>query len=131
MPLFVFFYLPYQSDDNTGEYQDILDKIQSISDSFESANIFIIGDFNADIKKPSLFTQFFNAFINNCPLIPNDTLLLPSDAFTYVVDVLGSRSCSPPTLVTHQYLIWKLNMTVSLPTIYLYVLLYLPSYYLV
>ena len=58
-------YLPYQSDDNADEYQDILDKIQAISDSYELANIFIIGDFNADIKKPSLFIPFLNAFIND------------------------------------------------------------------
>ena len=42
----------------------------------------------------------------------------------------GSTTCSPFTLVTHQCLIWKLNMTVSLPTIYLYAFLYMPSYYL-
>ena len=36
----------------------MLGKIQAISDSFESTNIFIIDDFNADIKKPSLFTPY-------------------------------------------------------------------------
>ena len=55
-------YLPYQTDDNADEYLETLGKIQAISDSFESTNIFIIGDFNADIKNPSLFTPFLNAF---------------------------------------------------------------------
>ena len=41
-----------------------------------------------------------------------------------------STTCSPPTLVTHQYLIWKLNMIVSLPTTYLYAFLYMSSYYI-
>ena len=85
-------YLPYQTYDNADEYLEILGKIQAISDSFESTNIFIIGDFNADIKNPSLFTPFLNAFINDCHLIASDTLLLPSDAFTYVSDAQGSRS---------------------------------------
>ena len=59
--LFLNVYLPYQTDDNADEYQDILGKIQAISDSFESTNIFIIGDFNADVKEPSFFTPFLNA----------------------------------------------------------------------
>ena len=42
----------------------------------------------------------------------------------------GSTMCPPPTPVTHQSLIWKLNMIVSLPTTYIYALLYMPSYYL-
>ena len=37
-------YLPYQSDDNVDEYQAILGKIQAISVSFDSSNIFIVGD---------------------------------------------------------------------------------------
>ena len=69
-------YLPYQTDDNADEYLDILGKIQAISDSFESTNIFIIGDFNADIKNPSFY---------DCHLIASDTLLLLSDAFTYLL----------------------------------------------
>ena len=81
--------------------QDILGKIQVICDSFESANIFIIVDFNADIKKPSLFTPFLNAFINDCHLIASDTLLLPCHAFTYVSDVHGSRSWLNHVLITH------------------------------
>ena len=94
-------YLPYQTDDNAHEYLEILGKIQAISDSFESTNIFIIGDFNADIKNPSLFTPFLNAFINECHLIASDTLLLPSDAFTYVSDAHGSRSWLDHVLTTH------------------------------
>ena len=85
-------YLPYQSDDEADEYQDILGKIQAISDSFESANTFIFGESNEDIKKPSLFTPFLIAFINDCHLISSDTLLLPSDAFTYISDAHRSRS---------------------------------------
>ena len=85
-------YLPYQTVDNADEYLEILGKIQAISDSFESTHIFIIGDFNVDIKNPSLFTPFLNAFINDCHIIASDTLLLPSDAFTYVSDAHGSRS---------------------------------------
>ena len=94
-------YLPYHADDNADEYQEILGKIQAISDSFESTNIFIIGEFNADIKKPSLFTLFLNAFINDCHLIPSDTLLLSSDAFTYVSDAHSSRSWLDHVLTTH------------------------------
>ena len=58
--------------------------------------MFIIGDFNADICTP-----FLNAFINDCHLIPGDTLLLPSDAFTYVSDAHGSRSWLDHVLTTH------------------------------
>ena len=58
-------YLPYQTDGNADEYLDSLGKTKTISDSFESTIICIIGDFNADIKNPSLFTPFLNAFIND------------------------------------------------------------------
>ena len=51
-------YLPCQSYDNVDEYQFILGKIQAISDSFQSSNIFIIGDFNADLTKTGLFLPF-------------------------------------------------------------------------
>ena len=68
-------------------YQDICGKIQAVSDSFVSANIFIIGD----LKNPSLFSPFLSTFIKDCHLIPSDTLLLPSDAFTYASDAHGSR----------------------------------------
>ena len=93
-------YLQYQTDDNADEYQEILGKIQAISDSFESTNIFINGYFNAGIKKPSLFTPYLNAFVNDS-MIPSDTLLLPSDAFTYVSDAHGSRSWLNHVLTTH------------------------------
>ena len=123
-------YLPHQTDYNADEYLEILGKIQAISDSFESTNIFIIGDFNADIKNPSLFTPFLNAFINDCHLIASDTLLLPSDAFTYVSDAHGSRSWLDHVLTTHSSHSSISDMTVYLPTTYLYAFLYMSSYYL-
>ena len=61
-------YLPCQSDDNVGEYQVILGKIQAITNSFES-----IGDYNSDLTKTSLFSPLLNSFINECHLIPSDT----------------------------------------------------------
>ena len=48
--LFLNIYLPYQTGDNADEYLEMLGKIQAISDSFESTNIFIISEFNADIQ---------------------------------------------------------------------------------
>ena len=98
------------------EYQEILGKIQAINDSFESTNIFIIGDFNADIKKPSRFTPFLNGFINDCHLIPGDTLLLSSVAFTYVSDAHGSRSWLDHVLTTYSSHSSISDMTVSLLT---------------
>ena len=65
MPLFFFLnvYLPYQCDDNIDEYLAMLGNIRTICDSFESTNIFIIGDCNANISKPSPFSPHLNAFI--------------------------------------------------------------------
>ena len=87
-------YLPYHIDDNADEYIEIVCKIQAISDSFESPNICIIVEYNADIKNHIIFTPFPNAFINDCHLIASDALLHPSDAFTDVSDAHGSRICS-------------------------------------
>ena len=131
--LFLNVYLPYHTDDNANEYLEMLGKIQAISDSFEPTNIFIISDFNADIKNPSLFTPFLNAFINDGHLIVThcfSPLLLLHMLVMRTAQGAGTTTCSPPTLITHQYLIWKLNTIVSLPTTYLYAFLYIPSYYL-
>ena len=125
-------YLPYQTDDNADEYQEILGKIQAISDSFESTNIFIIGDFNADIKKPSLFIPFLSAFINDCHLIASDTLLLPSDVFTYGSDAHGSRSWLDHVLTTHSSHSSISDMEVRYDCVssdHLCTLLYMPSRY--
>ena len=94
-------YLPYQSDDNVDEYQAILGKIQAITDSFDSSNIFIVGDFNADLIKTSLFSPFLNSFISECHFIPSDIKYLPPDSFTYVSDAHGSRSWLDHVLCTH------------------------------
>ena len=71
----------------------------------------------------SLFTLFLNVFINDCHLIPRDTLLLPSDAFTYVSDAHCSGRCLDHVLTTHSshssIYDMALNMNVSRPTIYL------------
>ena len=94
-------YLPYQSDDNVDEFQAILGKIHAISDSFESSNIFIIGDFNADLTKTSLFSPFLNSFINECHFIPSDIKYLPPDLFTHGSDAHGSRSWLDHVFCTH------------------------------
>ena len=94
-------YLPYQSDDNVDEYQAILGKIQAITDSFDSSNIFIVGDFNADLIKTSLFSPFLNSFISECHFIPSDIKYLTPDSFTYVSDAHGSRSWLDHVLCTH------------------------------
>ena len=101
MPQFLFLYLSYQSDDNVDEYQAILGKIQAITDSFESSNIFIVGDFNADLIKTSLFSPFINSFISECHFIPSDIKYLPPDSFTCVSDAHGSRSWLDHVLCTH------------------------------
>ena len=54
-------YLPYQSNDNVDEYQEVLSKIKAISDRFESAYTFIVGEYNEDIKNPSFCTPLLNA----------------------------------------------------------------------
>ena len=106
-------YLPYQSDDNADEYQAILGKIQAISDSFDSSNIFIVGDFNADLIKTSLFSPFLNYFISECHFIPSDIKYLPPDSFTYVSDAHGSRSWLDHVLCTHSLI--YLSISLMLP----------------
>ena len=72
-----------------------------LSDSFESSNIFIFGNCNADITKTSLFSQFLNSFISECYFIPSDIKYLPPDSFTYVSDAHCSRSWLDHVLCTH------------------------------
>ena len=80
----------------------MLGKIQTICDSFESTNIFIIGDCNANISKPSPFSPHLNAFIiNECNFIPSDIRCLPPDYFTYVSEAHGTTSWLDHVLSTH------------------------------
>ena len=63
-------YLPHQIDDNVDEYEVIFD-------SFESSNIFISGNLNADLTKTSVLSPLLNSFISECSFIHTDIGCLP------------------------------------------------------
>ena len=55
MFLFLCVYLPYDCDKFYDDYCFYLDKIRCIIDAVSTPYIFVLGDFNADLKSESVF----------------------------------------------------------------------------
>ena len=86
------FYLPYDCDKFYDDYCFYLDKIRCIIDAASTPYIFVLGDFNADLKSESVFGSELIEFcdVNNLCLI-DKSMLLP-DSFTYFSEAHGSTS---------------------------------------
>ena len=71
-----------------------LDKIRCIIDVASTPYIFVLGDFNADLKSESVFGSELIEFcdVNNLCLI--DKFMLLPDSFTYFSEAHGSTSLS-------------------------------------
>ena len=92
MFLFLCVYLPYDCDKFYDDYCFYLDKIRCIIDAASTPYIFVLGDFNANLKSESVFGSELIEFcdVNNLCLI-DKSMLLP-DSFTYFSEAHGSTS---------------------------------------
>ena len=93
-------YLPYQTEDNADEYLETLGKIHSFKIHLNQPIYSLLVILMRILRTPVFLLHFSMLFINDCRLIASDTLLLPSDAFTYVNDAHGSRSWLNHVLIT-------------------------------
>jgi hypothetical protein len=82
--LFINVYMPYDCNENEEEFRYYLGKVSDIIDDYHSPNVFILGDFNANIRKPTRFGNIVNMYCNDENLIMADKLLLPTDSYTFV-----------------------------------------------
>ena len=84
--LLVGVYLPYDSRQNFDQYVYYLAKLKGIIDDFDSPNVCIVGDFNADIIKQSDFGIELESFCHEADLRIADVLLLPQSSITHTND---------------------------------------------
>lgn len=79
-----------QNMSSLNEYQNYLQSINNIINEFNTNNIIIVGDCNADPKK-GRFWRYFNEYCIFNNLIVKD-LLLPDDSFTYLCPAKSTTS---------------------------------------
>ena len=61
-------------------------------EEFRSPYVYVCGDFNANLKKPSRYGKELTKLCNDNSLSISDELLLPSDTFTFVSSSHASTS---------------------------------------
>ena len=77
-------YMPYECNEFYDDFCFYLDKVKCIIESANTPYVFVMGDFNADIKSSSIFGSELIEFCNMNDLCFIDKSMLLSDTFTYV-----------------------------------------------
>ena len=85
-------YLPCNRDQFYDDYCYYLDKIRCIIDAASTPYIFVLGDFNADIKSDSVFGSELIEYCDNNSLCCIDKSMLLSDSFTFYSAAHGTTS---------------------------------------
>ena len=85
-------YMPYESDVNLDKYQDCLGKLSVFMQETASTCISVVGDFNADISKTSVFGDILYKYCNEHSLHIVDKTSLPTSTYTYVSAAWGTTS---------------------------------------
>jgi exonuclease III len=87
-------YLPYDTGSNTDEYLFYLGKIDNMINGASSPYVFILGDYNANLKGD--YNRFGRELVNFCKdanLVISDMLInTDSDRFTYLSDAHNTTS---------------------------------------
>lgn len=85
-------YLPYEYVDNRDEFMDCIAKLDVFVQNITSTFVTIVGDFNANISRQSVFGDILQKFCidNNLNIMDKDDL--PEDSYTYVSSAWGTTS---------------------------------------
>ena len=90
--LFLCVYLSCDCDQFYDDYGFYLDKIRCIIDAASTPYIFVLGDFNADVKSDSVFgSELIEYCDNNILCCIGKSMLLP-DSFTFYSAAHGTTS---------------------------------------
>ena len=84
-------YMPHECEDNRDMFNDYVLKMVAFCNGINSTCIFIVGDFNADISKTSVFGSILHDFYNDCSFSIVDKEYLPAWTYTYVSSAWGRR----------------------------------------
>ena len=85
-------YLPYECEDNRDRFNDCLAKLSVFADNITSTYVTIVGDFNANISRQSVFGNALQKFCSDNNFIMADKETLPDDTYTYVSSAWGTTS---------------------------------------
>ena len=77
-------YMPYESDVNFEKYHDCLGKLSVFMQETTSTCISVVGDFNADISKTSVFGDILHKYCHDHSLYITEEVSLPPSTYTYV-----------------------------------------------
>ena len=93
-------YLPYECTDNTDEFNDCLVKLNVFIDSINSTCVTIVGDFNANLSRASLFGDILLKFCVDNSIDIVDHATLSNDTYTYTSYSWGTTSWLDHVLCT-------------------------------
>ena len=94
-------YLPYEKPDHCDSFKDCLAKIVVFMQGISSTCIMVVGDFNADLAKYSIFGEILTNYCVDNNLIIADLQGLTGRAYIYVSSALGSTSWLDHVICTH------------------------------
>ena len=85
-------YLPYECVDNRDDYNYCLAKLNVVIENINTTCITVLGDFNANLSKQSMFGEMLLNFCseNNSDIV--DKTIPPADTYTYVSSAWGTTS---------------------------------------
>ena len=86
------FYFPYQSPGNEEEFLTKLGILSGLINDSDVRDIFIIGDFNANISNDSSFGQYLEIFCDENNLINASKAIMPPDTHTFVSERWNTTS---------------------------------------
>jgi exonuclease III len=84
-------YLPYETANNIDDYMNCLAALHSLIEECSSSSTYVLGDFNCDVKKSTLYNTYFTDFVNDSGCILSDCSIL-DDVYTYVSPAWGTTS---------------------------------------
>ena len=85
-------YLPCCSNDNEDEFLLKMGELISLVNDLDSPNVLIIGDFNADIARGTMFGKHLKSICDDNDLICSTIKNLPGDSFTHISYAWHTRS---------------------------------------
>jgi exonuclease III len=101
--LIVNLYMPYDCSDNEDDFMYYLGKISDIIETHSNSHVFVMGDFNANIKcgNVSSFGKMLKSYCTDENLVIADEKHLDSDTFTFVSSAHNTCSWLDHVVTTH------------------------------
>ena len=84
-------YLPFETYNKIDDYIQCLAALHNLIEDCSSGITYVIGDFNCDFKKSTLYSTYLSNFVEDSNCILSDCVIL-NDVYTYVSPAWGTTS---------------------------------------